>query len=104
MRHLPLPTWGDPFAESDEWEGLTIRYPPPWDYRVVIHVVADPDELLWERVKTDPEGAFIGLQDAGMLGAHPHESYKEPTPKRVRNRPDGLDLPVGQRVGKDGYY
>lgn len=26
---------------------------------------------------------------------------KEPAPRRVRNRPDGLDVPVGYRIGRD---
>jgi hypothetical protein len=31
----------------------------------------------------------------------PKATVKAPAPRRVRNRPDGMDVPVGWRIGRD---
>ena len=58
--------------ENAEYAGLQVRYAPVWDNVRVIKLLPDSDEL-WERIKLNPDEAFIVLQDAGMIADDPQK-------------------------------
>jgi hypothetical protein len=65
---------------------------PAWDFYRCRTVLQDSPEL-WERVWEDPEAAFIGLQDAGLIGRdfpgrrrqlrYFERAYREGRPQRL---------------------